>query len=97
MEPTSVKNRCKNRSHLEIEGQKAENGNLNAENEGRNLNNVHWKPENGHWKPENGHQKLENGPRKPVSGEIALSIPSFVPRFAGYPGPPLAPIYPLRA
>ena len=90
MEPTSVNNRCKNRSHLEIEGQKAENGNLNAENEGRNLNNVQWKPENGH-------PNLENGARRQVTGGGPATTRSFVSRNAGYPESPVAPIYPLRA
>ena len=40
-----------------------------------------------------GHRKPESGARRLVSGDRALSIWSFVPRFAGYPEKSLAQIY----
>ena len=49
--------------------------------------------ENGCRNQENGRRKLENGRRKPLSGEVPGSIRRNVLHFAGYPQPPLAPIY----
>ena len=74
-------------------GQRLENGDWQLGNGDGKLENGQWKPENLYRKLKNGDLKPESGALVPVSGGRAPSIRRNVLHLAGYPQPPLAPIY----